>query len=262
MQRHLMTVDVEDNFILEELADEEDWPRYEGQVVENILRILSLLRRYKTKATFFAAGMVVERRPELIDHIMRDGHEIASHSYWHTSLRLMSVDELEADIKKSTEILTSMTGQKILGFRAMGYSIPEDEAGFYALLKKYGYKYDSSKRRRTDGKNSQTIEKGDIARVFPSSVNILGIKTIFSGGTYLRWLPEFVINQGFSQHIRARQPVMLYVHPWEFNKDQPKRTVRFKYQILQSPLTFSTERKLNNLLKKHKFVSISEYMEI
>ncbi len=261
MQRHLMTVDVEDNFILEELAYEEDWPKYEGQVVENILRILSLLRKYKTKATFFAAGMVVERRPELIDHIMRDGHEIASHSYWHTSLRLMSVDELEADIKKSTEILTSMTGQKIIGFRAMGYSIPEDEAGFYALLKNYGYKYDSSKKV-AEGGNCQTIQKNHISRVFPSSVNILGLKTIFSGGTYLRWLPEFIINKGFLQHNRSHQPVMLYVHPWEFNKDQPKRTVRFKYQVLQSPLTFSTERKLNNLLKKHKFVSIREYMEI
>ncbi len=261
MQTHLMTVDIEDNFILEELAYKEDWPKYEGQVVENTLRILSLLRKYKTKATFFAAGMVVERRPELIDHIMRDGHEIASHSYWHTSLKLMSADELEDDIKKSTEVLSSMTGQKIIGFRAMGYSIPEDETAFYALLKKYGYKYDSSKKR-ADGGGCQTIEKDDVSRVFPSSVNILGLKTIFSGGTYLRWLPEFVINKGFSQYIRANQPVMIYVHPWEFNKDQPKRTVRLKYQILQSPLTFSTERKLNNLLKKHKFVSIKQYMEI
>ena len=260
MQKHIMTVDIEDNFILNELADEDDWPRYEGQVVENTLRILSLLRKYKAKATFFVVGMVVARRPELIDHIMKDGHEIASHSYWHTSLNQMSVDELETDIKMSTEILYSMTGQKMLGFRAMGYSIPEDEAGFYALLKKYGYKYDSSKKK-ADEDNCQTIQKGDIARVFPSSVNILGLKTIFSGGTYLRWLPEFVINKGFSQYIRSKQPVMLYVHPWEFNKDQPKRTVRFKYQVLQSPLTFSTERKLNNLLKKHQFVSIKEYME-
>ncbi len=262
MERHILTVDVEDNFTFDELANEEDWPRYEGQVVENTLRILSLLRRYRARATFFVVGLVAERHPEIVKYIMDGGHEVASHSYMHKSMRGIAIDAVEADIKKSTEVLSSLTGEAVLGFRAMGYTIPEDETAFYGLLKRYGYKYDSSKKREGDGA-LQTIRRGDgIFRVFPSSVSIMGLRTIFSGGTYLRWLPEPVIERGFAQYGKVGQPVMLYVHPWEFNRDQPKRRVRLKYKILQSPLTFSTERKLTLLLQKYNFVSIREYIGV
>jgi len=261
MERHILTVDVEDNFTFDELADKDDWPRYEGQVVENTLKILSLLRRYNAGATFFVVGLLAERHPELVRYIMDEGHEIASHSYLHKSLRDVPVDELEEDIRKSSEVLSSLTGERVLGFRAMGYSIPKDETTFYGLLKKYGYKYDSSKKMNS-GRDCRTIQKDHIYRVFPSSVSIFGIRTVFSGGTYLRLLPEFIINMGFSQYSTAGQPVMLYVHPWEFNRDQPKRNVRLKYKILQSPLTFSTERKLKLLLKNYEFVSIRKYMGV
>ncbi|NOZ25573.1 MAG: DUF3473 domain-containing protein [Nitrospirae bacterium] len=261
MERHILTVDVEDNFTFDELADKSDWPKYEGQVVENTLRILSLLRRYNAGATFFVVGKLAERHPEIVKYIMDEGHEIASHSYLHKSLRDVPVDELEADIRKSSEILSSLTGGRVLGFRAMGYTIPRDEATFYRLLERYGYKYDSSKKRNSGG-DLRTIQRDRIYRVFPSSVSLLGLRTVFSGGTYLRLLPEFIINKGFSQYRTSGQPVMLYVHPWEFNKDQPKRNVRLKYKILQSPLTFSTERKLDSLLRKYEFVSIRKYIGV
>ena len=260
MERHILTVDVEDNFTFEELADKNDWPKYEGQVVENTLRILSLMRRYNAGATFFVVGRLAERHPEIVKYIMDEGHEIASHSYLHKSLRDVPLDELEEDIRRSSEILSSLTGGRILGFRAMGYTIPRDEATFYGLLEKYGYVYDSSKKK--DGGLCRTVHEDRIYRVFPSSVSILGVSTVFSGGTYLRLLPEFIINMGFAQYRRSGQPVMLYVHPWEFNRDQPRRNVRLKYKILQSPLTFSTERKLNTLLKKYEFVSIREYIGV
>ncbi len=248
MERHILTVDVEDNFTFDELANKEDWPKYEGQVVENTLKILSLLRQYNAGATFFVVGTLAERHP-------------ASHSYLHKSLRDVAMDDIEADIRKSSEILSSLTGEQVLGFRAMGYTIPKDETTFYSLLKKHGYKYDSSKKMNKE-RNRQTIQKDHLYRVFPSSVDILGLKTVFSGGTYLRLLPEFIINRGFSQYTMAGQPVMLYVHPWEFNRDQPKRNVRLKYKILQSPLTFSTEGKLGLLLGKYEFVSIRKYIGV
>jgi len=261
MERHILTVDVEDNFTFDELANKEDWPIYEGQVVENTLKILSLLRQYNAGATFFVVGMLAERHPELVKYIMDDGHEIASHSYLHKSLRNVAMEDIEEDIRKSSEILSSLTGEQVLGFRAMGYTIPQDETTFYSLLKKHGYKYDSSKKKNREG-DCQTIQKDHLYRVFPSSVSMFGLKTVFSGGTYLRLLPEFIINRGFSQYSLAGQPVMLYVHPWEFNRDQPKRNVRLKYKILQSPLTFSTERKLRLLLEKYEFVSIRKYIGV
>ncbi len=261
MEKHILTIDVEDNFTYEELVNKADWQRYESQVVENTLRILFLLRTYNSSATFFIVGSVAERRPELINHILQDGHEIASHSYWHKPLDSLSVDEIEEDIRLSKDVLSSIGDVPILGYRSMGYSIPDDEDGFHNLLKKYGYAYSSCKR--TDKQvEFKTVQDSSIYEVYPSAIVLSGRKLIFSGGTYFRLLPLSVINRGFSLYKRLNQPVMVYIHPWEFNKDQPKRNVPLIQKALQSPITFTTERKLTYLLQRYKFTSVKEYIGI
>ncbi|MBI4707257.1 MAG: polysaccharide deacetylase family protein [Candidatus Omnitrophica bacterium] len=259
MRRGILTVDVEDNFTCEELVNKDDWPKYESQVVDNTLRILALLKSNNARATFFIVGKVAERHPELIKYICQDEHEIASHSYWHKPLNLISPREIEEDIRMSRDILSSLTGTPILGYRSMGYSIPDDEKGFYTLLKEYGYAYSSS--RKPEKKNNvQTIMNGNIFQIYPSVINLFGSKLVFSGGTYFRILPIYVINKGCSVYQRLGQPIMIYVHPWEFNNDQPKRKVPLMQKMLQSPITFTTERKLTYLLQRYNFTSIKEYI--
>ena len=261
MERHILTVDVEDNFTYEELVNKQDWQQYESQVVENTLRILFLLKKYKADATFFVVGRVAERHPELVKYVVEDEHEIASHSYWHKSLTTMEMDELEKDIKTSQELMSSLAGKPILGYRAMGFSIPEREAEYYQLLKKYGYLYDSSKKQERDV-IFHTIQDGTVYKLYPSAMRLLGKNLIFSGGSVFRLLPTSLIKRGFSQYKRFKQPVMIYVHPWEFNKRQPKRNVPVRQKIMQSPLTFTTERKLTYFLRRYHFVSVKEYLGV
>ncbi len=261
MERHILTVDVEDNFTYEELADKKDWQKYEGQVVDNTLRILSLLKKYNSLATFFVVGMVAERHPEVIKHIIQNGHEIASHSYWHKPLNSLTIKEVEEDIKMSRDILFSLAGSPILGYRSMGYSIPDDEREFYNLLKKYGYIY-SSVRNTGEKMNIQTVINDGMYKVYPSMINLYGRSLVFSGGSYFRILPIHIINRGFSLYRRHNQPVMIYIHPWEFNKDQPKRKVPLIQKVLQSSITFTTEKKLTFLLQRHRFVPVKKYLRI
>ncbi len=147
-----------------------------------------------------------------------------------------------------------------MGYRAMGFSIPENETEFYRLLDNYGFKYDSSKKKPNG--SCQTIQAGTITKIYPSAIVLSGKSINFSGGTYFRLLPRFMINKGFSFYKKNNQPVMLYVHSWEFNKDQPRRNVPFLQQILQSPVTFNTETKLKRLLKEYKFISIKDYLSL
>jgi len=261
MVTNMLSIDVEDNFTYDELQNKDDWQRYESQVVENTLRILSLLQKHNAIATFFIVGKVAERHPELIKFIIDGKHEVASHSYWHRPLSQMNFDEIEQDISMSSEILSSLTGKKVFGYRAMGYSAPEDEARFFSLLKKYGYIYDSSKKINNQN-ICRTIQKYEIYQIYPSKISFFFFKKIiFSGGTYFRLLPMFLINSGFSFYRRSNQPVMLYIHPWELNKDQPKRNVSFKQKLLQSPITFTTEKKLTYLLQRYRFISIKDYLD-
>lgn len=259
MERHILTVDVEDNFTFDELVDKKDWNKYEGQVVENTLRILTILKKYNAKATFFIVGTVAERHPEIVKYIIEDRHEVASHSYWHKPLKYLLINEIEKDIKMSQDILSSIVGEKVLGYRAMGFSTPENEITFYKILKTHGFLYDSSKKLNQDYK---TIRQEIIYEIYPSVLNFFNKKIIFSGGSYFRLLPMFLIKNGFKQYRKINQPVMFYLHPWEFNKDQPKRKVKLTQKIVQSSFTFTTERKIVQLLNEHKFVSIREYIGV
>ena len=46
-------------------------------------RILDLLRQYDAKATFFVVGERARQHPEIVDRIVKDGHEIGCHSERH-----------------------------------------------------------------------------------------------------------------------------------------------------------------------------------
>ncbi len=45
--------------------------------------ILEQLTKYNAKATFFCLGKKVEKYPELVQQILKDGHQIGNHGYAH-----------------------------------------------------------------------------------------------------------------------------------------------------------------------------------
>ncbi len=55
-------------------------------VVNGIDKILDLLRKNDTFATFFVVGELLEAKPELLDKIISNGHEIAFHTMHHTRI--------------------------------------------------------------------------------------------------------------------------------------------------------------------------------
>lgn len=50
---------------------------------ERTLAILELLRHNGVKATFFLTGQRAEQRPELVDKLRQDGHQLEAHGFWH-----------------------------------------------------------------------------------------------------------------------------------------------------------------------------------
>ncbi len=106
-------------------------------------RILDFLNEVNIRATFFIIANRLSDRTvrNSIREIVKQGHEIANHSYDHQHYLDRSYSETEEDIKKSTEILNDITGRAVLGFRGPSLTFnrftPE-------LLEKHGYTYDSS----------------------------------------------------------------------------------------------------------------------
>ena len=55
----------------------------DGPSEENTERVLDILKKRNIQATFFLVGENVERHPEIVRRIVREGHSIGIHCYKH-----------------------------------------------------------------------------------------------------------------------------------------------------------------------------------
>jgi len=138
---NILQIDVEDWYCD---LDFESWDAYENRAARNTRRVLDLLKESDAGATFFILGYVAERFPEMVKEIRAAGHEIASHGYAHRRITDQTPDEFEGDLLKSIEILESITGEKVWGYRAPQFTVMEETSWAIDILKKNGLKYDSS----------------------------------------------------------------------------------------------------------------------
>ena len=67
--------------------------------------IISILREYKVRATFFVIGQNADNYPETMKLLAKSGYEIGNHTYSHKNLKKMSEAEIEAEFKKCSEAL-------------------------------------------------------------------------------------------------------------------------------------------------------------
>lgn len=72
---------------------------------ERTLAILELLRHNGVKATFFLTGQRAEQRPELVERLRQDGHQLEAHGYWHRPAVAMAPWTEWAHIARSPGLL-------------------------------------------------------------------------------------------------------------------------------------------------------------
>lgn len=105
-------------------------------------KLLELLRQEGLKATFFMTGWSIEAHPAMAEAVLRDGHEIAHHGFWHIMPKpgdSMLVEEVERGFD---------TLKRRLGVVPLGYRAPNGESceELRVLLKNKGIVYSSSWR--------------------------------------------------------------------------------------------------------------------
>lgn len=120
------------------------WEKLESRVETSTLKLLQLLERYSVKATFFILGYIAEKHPALIKEIVSQGHEIATHGYWHRRVYTLSPRSFRKELRASIKILQSLTGKAPLGYRAPEWSIRSEDHWSLNIIKEEGLKYDSS----------------------------------------------------------------------------------------------------------------------
>jgi peptidoglycan/xylan/chitin deacetylase (PgdA/CDA1 family) len=104
-------------------------------------RILRLLRSFGIRATWFVPGFTIESHPRACEDVVRDGHEVAHHSWAHIPPAQQSRDEEEADLVRANDAILRLTGRKARGYRSPSWDLSENTID---LLLAHGFLYDSS----------------------------------------------------------------------------------------------------------------------
>ncbi|MCD4651051.1 MAG: polysaccharide deacetylase family protein [Candidatus Cloacimonetes bacterium] len=246
------------------------------QVPESAKPILDLLDKYNTNATFAVLGSVAEKHPELVKEIHEMGHEIASHACSHKTLHELGKDAFEDEMKRSVDLLKSITGKCPVGFRAPSFSIDNSTKWAFDVLEKYGFEYDASIfpiKTMLYGVPDAPLHiyrpsKEDITKhdpngkivEFPMTVLKIGKNIPIAGGFYLRVLPLWFLKAGI-RNVNKNRPAIIYIHPWE---TYPK-TPRLKVPLFSRFVTYygidSALKKFEGLLKEFKFGTIEEVVK-
>ncbi|MCC8029451.1 MAG: polysaccharide deacetylase family protein [Lachnospiraceae bacterium] len=74
--------------------------------------LLEGLRERGVQATFFLLGTAIEKSPELVEEMNRDGHEIGIHSYEHVNLSGLTEAEACEQIRKTCDLIFEITGTR------------------------------------------------------------------------------------------------------------------------------------------------------
>lgn len=80
-------------------------------------RLLDILAKYNVKATFFLIGKYVEKRPDLVQRIIGEGHEVGNHTYMHPVLSLCDRENVVGELTQCKKALNGAGVTDVKYFR-------------------------------------------------------------------------------------------------------------------------------------------------
>ena len=82
--------------------------------------ILDILAKYDAKATFFVTGKKADEYPDVLKRIVKEGHEVANHTYNHVRGNKMNSKKLITELETTAESIKRITKIKPALFRPVG----------------------------------------------------------------------------------------------------------------------------------------------
>jgi polysaccharide deacetylase family protein (PEP-CTERM system associated) len=272
----ILSFDVEEYFQVEAAAncvDRSDWECWEKRLPGCVDRILAMLGECRASATFFVLGWVAEHEPQIVRRIARCGHEIASHGMTHTMIHRLTPDEFRRDAVDTRHMLEDLTGLPVVGYRAPTFSLTHETPWAIDVLVEAGYEYDSSvfpihhDRYGVPDAPPQphfavSSNGTRILEIPPLTVRAMGVNLPVGGGGYFRLLPRWVIARAIRSARKHGRCAMIYLHPWEFDPDQPLLDMPFSARWRHRVNLHHTGDKLRGLLKRFRFHTVAECIDL
>ena len=225
---NILTFDIEEWFHCDFISDHSTWNKYESRIHASTEKILHLLAKKNRKGTFFILGWIAENYPKVVKLIHEHGHEIGCHSFYHDLVHRMQPDSFTKDTERSIKTIEDIIGEKVVIYRAPGFSITESTPWAFEILYQLGIIIDCSVFPAKHfyggfaafGESGPALIQfnGNELKEFPMNTKkLFNSNIVFSGGGFFRLFPYSLIkNWTAESHY-----VMSYFHPRDFDHDQP-----------------------------------------
>jgi peptidoglycan-N-acetylglucosamine deacetylase len=141
----------------------------DGPSPQNTPEILDILKEYSVPATFFMIGQNIEQYLELAERVLKEGHQIANHSYSHKRMVFTSLESCIDEISKTHALIRELGFQGEIVFR------PPFGKKLFTLplalqrLKVLSVTWDAESKD-TEYQDSQTLESNVLSHVKPGSI--------------------------------------------------------------------------------------------
>ena len=232
---------------------------------------MDIFDRFQVKATFFVLGWVADRFPALIREVHRRGHELACHSFWHRKVDSLTPAEFRDDTRQACVAIEQAASVRVCGYRAPTWSITRRSLWALDILAEEGFEYDSSiypihhDLYGIPGAKRYPYKKicpngRSLWEFPPATVRFAGVNFPAAGGGYLRIFPLAYTHLVFQQFERSRQPLVLYLHPWEIDPEQPRIQGSLKSRFRHYTNLHRMQDRLEHLLQRYRFVAFREHL--
>ncbi len=149
--------------------------------------LLKTLRQLQVRATFFVVGKNVDRYPELVRQMVRDGHQVENHTYHHLRLSQVPLGTVREEIEAGADAIRRSTGRVSRFVRPPGGMI--DQSARWVAQSESDvvvmWTQDPADYERPD---EQTLRRRLFESVRPGSIILLHEKVPVT----VKVLPEFV----------------------------------------------------------------------
>jgi polysaccharide deacetylase family protein (PEP-CTERM system associated) len=266
-----LTIDVEDYYHVsgfDHCVARKDWDDFPSRVGDSTRRVLDRLAEAGVRGTFFILGWVAERHPDLVKAIRRAGHEIGCHSHGHRLVYEQTPQQFRVDLRLARVALEDIIGEPIMSYRAPSFSITKRSLWALDILLEQGFLFDSSiypTHHDRYGIPGTPLEPHCIERPggtlweFPPPVwRLMKYPLPVGGGGYFRLYPYAVTRRGLHAINAAGRPFAVYLHPWEFDPEQPRLRPGLMRAFRHYVGLHRTEGRLVQLLKDFRFGTMSQ----
>src|SRR5271163_2952004 len=269
--KNVVSVDVEDYFhaeVFSGVVDRARWDSYSSRVEANTRRLLEMLGKLDVHGTFFVLGWVAERFPGLVREIAAGGHELACHSYWHRLIYKLEPADFKEDTRRAKDIIEQIAGQAVTGYRAPTYSVIDSSVWALDILTELGFTYDSSifpihhdRYGMPDAPRAPfrfQTPSGPMTEFPITTFRLAGHNLPVGGGGYLRLLPGMYTRLGLQRGEKEGLPVVIYIHPWEIDPEQPRLAGRLSSRLRYYTNLAGTLERFRSVLQAGTYTSFRE----